>query len=947
MRHLVLVSLLALSSAGLAQAWKVAEDGDYTLIQPEGTIVVDSKAPQIILSPKASGLEATYGFFYWHDSWVYETLAKGKVESVSCEGGSLKLSGLWGTRDDVQPMAYQMTLDAIENGVKATLKLRKPKTLNLTHGVYTYASFGKATDIFAVSPFDEYLAIASGMSHWAKELTYGQVGKMGISVKLPNFLPVRVAGSKTVEQAIASKKQFDSADEVIAQVSFAFAKMPDEVPATGISCSKPLALSAKAPATAKTYSKIELDVDLQGKWENPYDPDEVTLDAFVTDTDGKTYTMPGFYMVPMRIREIEGNEIIGYGGNGTWKVRLTAFKPGELRVKLVAKDNTGSVEYTLPNPITITASKERGFVRVSPIDPHYFIHDNGETHLPIGHNIPIYRAGEFGHLKGIQLMAENGENWNRWWLSSYGLGLEWEEGLVRYRQKQAAQVDHVLDAAEKYDFYYMMCLDTHQDFRQQGWKDNPYNKANGGPCENVVDWFTNEEAAKIYLKRLRYQVARWTYSQRIQCWEFGNEFEGWANSPTKTIIEWHRKMAPALAKLDPYDHLITTSWWGKTGPVECWEIPEMDIVQTHCYTNNDLNVAKQTIEFCTTQWNNFKKPHIFAEFGIRSHSTTADKDPKGWALHNANWAALMTGCNGNPMPWWHENYIAPLNLFFHFKALRNFANGIPFGQEVFDIIPIGISDFDPVPIKDPAQRDVVVQSFAGFRKANTDQFKIDQFGEISDARELLATVQGTGHENLRTFPTFTVNFPEDGFFMPFIDTVSNSGHLKIYVDDKLAFEKEYPCGEGHGKSWVYRKEWTLWESVYKEEVKVPIAAGTRTIRLENHGKDWIKIPHYTFTGCRHSKIPQAIATGIASKSITLAWLQNAESTWYNHENSIVEPLPKATFSIPVPKDGAYQVEFWETWHGKPLKTETYQAKNKTIEITLDTLETDIALKIRQ
>ena len=208
----------------------------------------------------------------------------------------------------------------------------------------------------------------------------------------------------------------------------------------------------------------------------------------------------------------------------------------------------------------------------------------------------------------------------------------------------------------------------------------------------------------------------------------------------------------------------------------------MDIVQTHCYTNNDLNVAKQQ-SFCTTQWNNFKSC-ISSLNRLRSHSTTADKDPKGWALHNAT-GRRDDRMQWKSMPWWHENYIAPLNLFFHFKALRNFANGIPFGQEVFDIIPIGISDFNPVPIKDPAQRDVVVQSFAGFRKANTDQFKIDQFGEISDARELLTTVQGTGHENWY-IPDFYVNSPKTISCRS--STQSHSGHLKIC--DDVAFEKE-------------------------------------------------------------------------------------------------------------------------------------------------------------
>jgi hypothetical protein len=71
---------------------------------------------------------------------------------------------------------------------------------------------------------------------------------------------------------------------------------------------------------------------------------------------------------------------------------------------------------------------------------------------------------------------------------------------------------------------YMLCMDTHQDFRQDGWKANPYNAAQGGPCGTAGAWFTNETAKAFYRRRLRYTVARWAYSPQVMCWEFGNEF---------------------------------------------------------------------------------------------------------------------------------------------------------------------------------------------------------------------------------------------------------------------------------------------------------------------------------------------------------------------------------------------------------------------------------------
>ena len=326
------------------------------------------------------------------------------------------------------------------------------------------------------------------------------------------------------------------------------------------------------------------------------------------------------------------------------------------------------------------AAKSPGFVRVSPVDPHYLAFDNGQGFFPIGHNLPIYHThGQLGD-DAMRKFAAAKENYNRWWMSSSGFGIEWMGRLGWYRQDTAARIDLTLDLAGQLGQYYMMCMDTHQDFRERGWEANPFNAKNGGPCKKAGDWFTNDTAAKkYYKKRLRYTVARWGYSPHVLCWEFGNEFEGWADSPQEIRLAWHREMADHLRALDPFGHLITTSFWSNTGPEEFWKLKNIDIVQTHCYTNDDGNVAEPVRRYSLHQWQQFPKPHLFAEFGIRSHSTTADKDPQGWAIHNAQWAGLTNFCAGGVMPWWHENYLDKLDLYFHFTALANFTADLPLG----------------------------------------------------------------------------------------------------------------------------------------------------------------------------------------------------------------------------------------------------------------------------
>ena len=457
---------------------------------------------------------------------------------------------------------------------------------------------------------------------------------------------------------------------------------------------------------------------------------------------------------------------------------------------------------------------------------------------------------------------------------------------------------------------------------------------------------SSDLAKALYRKRLRFTVARWGYSPHVLCWEFGNEFEGWADAKQETIIAWHREMAPVLAALDPYGHLISTSWWSKTGPEACWQIPELSVVQTHSYANNDLNTALESHAYCLTQWNGFQKPHLFAEFGIRSHNFDPDADPEGWGIHNTAWAAVASGCCGAPMPWWHENYIEPKNLYFHFRALRSFAAGLPFGAEAWRQVPVEA----PAAVMRPARasrRDVVALTRSAFRKPAADVFAVSPEGVVSNAEELLSKLHGGGHRDLVSPPTFEVTYPADGAFAVHVDNVSNSGLLKIFVDGQLALEKPLPCGENCGKSWRYVAQWKLWESVYDEDVTVPVKAGAHRIRVENHGKDWVSVPRYTFTGCRTHERQEVVCYAVAAPSAAVVWIQNGDSTWVSHARQEAEilPFPAASYALGGFADGDYAVEWWETWKGSPLRRETVRAAGGKLALAPGPVATDVAARI--
>ncbi len=947
----VMVCTQAVTLFAEIPAW-VEQPNGYTLTYAQGTFNCDQRGH---LQQRVNGHpDLEICFFMWHGAWIYEALESGKVGSAQMQpDGALQLSGLWGAREGTAPLRYALLLKPEKDQLAISLEVEKTGELKLKDGIWASLRTAVATNDTRMVYLKPINAVPVGktIEGLFKQTFIGRETEPSLVFSGAGFCLLRSRigeNQHTFEVKLAKQRDFSLEKSMTVSVAFGFATMPKIIRPV-VTCRAPLSLSARAPKEVPLYGKCAVEVTLAGTWDNPYDPDDIALDAAVTTASGRTYTQPGFFMVSHSHERDGIKDRMLPCDEGRWKVRLATTEPGPMRVKLTARDRSGGTVFEDLAPIQVTAANKqgKGFVRVSRFDPHYLAHDHGEGFVPIGHNLPIYRSSNAMSVRDIlEKMSAAGENWNRWWLSKSGLGLEWEARLGWYRQAQAAKLDWLLEDAERLGFYYMLCMDTHQDFRGDGWKVNPFNAAQGGPCKTAGEWFTNESAKAFYRKRLRYTVARWGYSPHVLCWEFGNEFEGWADADQDSIIAWHREMAPVLAGLDPYNHLISTSWWSKTGPEECWQIPEMDIVQTHSYANNNLNVALETHDYCLTQWNGFQKPHLFVEFGIRSHNFSAEDDPTGRAIHNTIWAAVASGCCGAPMPWWHENYIEPKNLYFHFRAIRNFVDGLPFGTELWQQVKVAVPAAVMQPAR-PSERDAVVFPRSAFRKPTANVFTVSADSSVSNASELLALLHGGSHRDLVNPPTFEVTYPADGAFVVHVDRVSNAGLLRIFIDDRLALEKPLPCGEGHGKSWRYIEQWKLWESVYDTEVSVPVSAGVRRIRVENHGKDWVKVTRYVFSGCRTQERQEVVCYALAAPGAAIAWIQNNDSTWVNHAQRAneIRPFPAASYTLDGFADGAYAVEWWESWQGRLMRRETVRAAGGKLTLNPGPVATDIAVKI--
>lgn len=416
------------------------------------------------------------------------------------------------------------------------------------------------------------------------------------------------------------------------------------------------------------YERFELIVDFEGTYQYPYNPEDIDLTGTFVSPTGEKFIMPGYF----HSGTVDGVNI----KDAVWKIRFTPTIVGEWGYQVEVKNPKGASKSELFSFECLPAAK-RGFMRISKRDPLYFEFDNSEFYYPIGQNVawaPSVDAYEHYFSK----MQENKYNWSRVWMSSWQCAIEWLDvghfhGLNNYNLKNAEILDQIFDLAQKYDIYFQLVLNNHGQLSTKidpEWLNNPYNAKNGGPCKRSNEFFTNEEAKKLFRYRMRYIVARWGYSTNLLAWELWNEVTLTDDYDSKLDIAWQKEMAQYIKTLDPYKHLITTSYFGNF-PKDIWRLPEIDFGQIHMYTPEIVTTLDGLYEIMK----DYRKPYFVGEFGGSNQSGIDRGDPEATTQHCGIWAQYTTPSAGNAMPWEWDSFIDPCNLYFHWLALAKFNEG--------------------------------------------------------------------------------------------------------------------------------------------------------------------------------------------------------------------------------------------------------------------------------
>ncbi len=463
------------------------------------------------------------------------------------------------------------------------------------------------------------------------------------------------------------------------------------IPPTPYHQSLPLAIRSVSLVQSQPVenSVAEFGIALEATFDNPFDPDDIRVDATVTDPNGTKISVPGFlYRAYARSLE-DGKEVLRPIGSPEWRVRIRPVTAGSYSIRLAARDRTGSVQAPVVR-FRVRPSKDHGAVRVSPRDRHYFEFSDGHPFFPIGAN--ICWGGDratYSYDDWLPKYAVNGVNYQRLWLgpgdTTFGIepaGPTGDgKGFGQFSLADAWRIDYVLDLARQKGIYTMLTIDSYNSLRDKdawpAWEKSALNAAHGGPLQQPSEFWSNPEARRWYRNKLRYLVARFGADNHVLSWEFWNEVDLTRGFDKQAVSDWHRDMGRELRKLDAYHHLTTTSFSDSNGVPVIDNLPELDYVQTHMYTGD--------LEARSASYNESKgarKTHLVGEIGADWKGPRAE-DKQGLQVHQSIWISMATVTAGTGMMWWWDNLIAPLNLYSLYHPVAKFADGIDWPAEAF------------------------------------------------------------------------------------------------------------------------------------------------------------------------------------------------------------------------------------------------------------------------
>lgn len=692
------------------------------------------------------------------------------------------------------------------------------------------------------------------------------------------------------------------------------------------------------PRSVSQYEKFEASVNIQAAQEDPFDREKIDVTAHIKTPRGLNVSVPAFYTSVDRI----------------WQIRYTPVEIGVYDIS-VSVSTGGRTAKSESKRFKALKGKTDGFLRISRDNGRYLMFDSGKSFFGVGHNLAWVTNNNGSTYKDyFKLMKANGCNLTRLWINMpWTIRIEGPR-LGQFDTAQSRKLDEVISAAKENGIYIILVMDSYSSLMQergywdeQSWSTNPYNVTNGGMCETPLSIFTLPEAVRRYKNRVRYMIARWGYSPNIAAFELWNEMDAPA--------DWTREIASYIKSLNPHGQLITTSvgypWDNRFDESKIWELPGIDLPDKHIYEDTINDSTDHIINLAAEMSSRYAKPLLLGEFGMHSSRGDAGMDPdgKGIALHKSIWASMSGGCMASALNWWWSEYVKSKNMYPHYAALRRFTEGIDWARgktRALDISSVTIPD-----MAGSHSGDIVIRTVDAWLDASYSDFTISNSGRVTGGF-INRYLQSSAKMDRAIEPVFHVNFPQYGKMILNIDMVSQGSCLVVSLDGNEILMKELTAGPGCGpwKRSLYRNDHKIYQCVYDLDLEIDVPKGEHTVKLSNRGMDWLSIKTVTLRNYRSSSVANIYYSGTMIGDSAVLWLCNRDYGWKNGGKDVEpESIKGARAALNGIGAGHYSVEWWDTFAGRVIATDTVEveADQGKLYLPVPSFSKDIACKIKK
>jgi hypothetical protein len=697
----------------------------------------------------------------------------------------------------------------------------------------------------------------------------------------------------------------------------------------------------------------EWEIDPGAQYDNPFDPGQIALDAVFTGPEGHRLVIPAFWSADCRQHlDSQGDEQWDVISPGKWLVRACFPIAGQWQMEVIASDASGR-RRSDPLKVDVASAGTNGFIRRAKDSDRYLQYESGKPYFAVGLNVGWPGRGGTSEFKNwFTHLGTAGGNFARVWMWRNNQFIENKEtGPGRYDLAACAYYDEVLRLAGENGIACMLTFGNHSQLLDKtywgagGWPVDAYNATNGGPATRPSNYFDTGIARTLYQRRLRYLVARYGAYANLMAWELWNEQDV---AEVKIPIDWTREMAGYLHQIDPYHHLVTTSFAGK-GDAQTWALPEIDLTQSHFY--GDEGSVQDTVEayaHAAQSDAGHGKPWLLAELGISWRNNDSKFDPAGVGtnVHNGLWAGMMLGGLGGGCTWWWENYVELKKLWPVYSGIAKFAAAVDWPRRKF--APLAVARPRLPDSGHVAYSDLTLPATGGWGKAQSKTLSLSEEGELSGV--LPGFLYGPDKHDMQAPTAVTLTLPAKSQVTVVVAKVSEASKLRITVDDQVGEEFEFRAkpGSPHQISTTQDATHQNWVADFDAPCTVELPGGKHTITLDNVAGDWMQIKSITVDGFKSSLIPDVRAIALQDSELgeTLVWLQDIHSNWYGdlHKTS-PHTYSGLTLILPAARPGGYQVDWWDTRQGVIRRSDRVSATDRTLRLEVPPFSRDVAIRV--